>query len=457
MSAEPDHAFGSSPPLSVGIEEELLLVDESLCLTPAAERLLEELPEEARSRASTEIFATQIELKTGICVTTREAVAELDGLRAQVRDRGVELMGAGLHPSDRGEPVFVDKPRYEIVKSDLAGLLRTPPSGLHVHVGMPDPETAVQVANALRHHLPLLQALTANSPFREGKDTGLASARAAVVKSYPRFEMPRAFRDFEDFRRVADQLIRAAGVRDYTYLWWDLRPHPNLGTVEVRGMDVQAEVMDNVAIASLVQALAAKEFESPSVPGITREALEESYFQAGRHGLEAQLMTSEETAEPARDVAARLLEELAPIATRLESVELLGRVEKIVETGNGADRQRRTFDEGGIEAVLADLLERTRLRPPPGREPVPSDQLHDRPPARAGFRARLAVDGRLRLDPRPAFDRPLAFVSFVFSLWSCVSLSLWSCVSLSSTVSRRFVWRGDGDSPHCAVRRGPPR
>jgi carboxylate-amine ligase len=236
---------------------------------------------------------------------------------------------------------------------------------------MPDPETAVQVANALRYHLPLLQALTANSPFREGEDTGLASARAAVVKSYPRFEMPRAFRDYEDFRRVADQLIQAAGVSDYTYLWWDLRPHPNLGTVEVRGMDVQSDVVDNVAIAALVQALAAKEIESPSVPGLTREALEESYFQAGRHGLEARLMTGDETAEPAREVARRVLDELRPIAARLESQELLGRVERILEDGNGADRQRRAFDEGGIEAVLAELLERTRLRPPPGRDAGP--------------------------------------------------------------------------------------
>ena len=98
---------------------------------------------------------------------------------------------------------------------------------------MPDPETAVRVCNAMRHHLPLLQALTANSPFRLGEDSGLASARAAVVARYPRFEMPRAFRDYEEFLSVADQLIAAAGVDDYTYIWWDVRPHPNLGTVEV--------------------------------------------------------------------------------------------------------------------------------------------------------------------------------------------------------------------------------
>ena len=133
------------------------------------------------------------------------------------------------------------------VKQDLVSLLATPPCGLHVHVGVPDPETAVAVANAMRHHLPLLAALTANSPFRDGEDTGMASARASVVRSYPRFELPRAFRDYEDFLRVADQLIAAAGVDDYTYIWWDVRPHPKLGTVEVRGMDVQPRPEQNAA------------------------------------------------------------------------------------------------------------------------------------------------------------------------------------------------------------------
>jgi carboxylate-amine ligase len=245
------------------------------------------------------------------------------------------------------------------VKKDLASLLKTPPCGLHVHVGMPDPETAICVANALRHHLPLLQALTANSPFQEGEDTGLASARAAVVASYPRFEMPRSFRDYEDFLRVADQLIEAAGVDDYTYLWWDVRPHPRLGTVEVRGLDVQTEVAGNAAVGAFVQALAAKEIDRPSAPGLTREALEESYFQAGRHGLEARLMADEEGAASAAEVARRVIEEARPYATELGSGEALERVERIVAEGNGADRQRRTHEAKGMPGLLADLVERT--------------------------------------------------------------------------------------------------
>ena len=121
----------------------------------------------------------------------------------------------------------------------------------------------------------------------------MASARASVVRSYPRFELPRAFRDYEDFLRVADQVVAAAGVDDYTYIWWDVRPRPKLGTVEVRGMDVQPRPEANAAVAALIQALAAKEIDRPGAPGLTREAIEESRYQAGRYGLEARLMVDE--------------------------------------------------------------------------------------------------------------------------------------------------------------------
>jgi carboxylate-amine ligase len=356
---EPEHRFGASAPLSIGVEEELLLVDGRRRLVPSAERLIRALSEEVRSSVSTEIFAAQIELKTGICHDAGQALEELARLRRAVCGAGAQIVGSGLHPDDDGEAELVAKPRYDVVKEDLAGLLITPPSGLHVHVGMPDAETAIKVANALRCHLPLLQALTANSPFREGADTGLASARAAVVRSYPRFEMPRAFRDYDEFRRVADQLIVAAGVADYTYLWWDVRPHPNLGTVEVRGMDVQTDVATNVAVAALIQALAAKECDRPSAPGLAREAIEESCFQANRHGLEARLMVDDESAAPAREVARRELDQAAPYARELGGGEALEEIERILREGNGADDQRRVHERTGMDGLLAYLADRT--------------------------------------------------------------------------------------------------
>jgi carboxylate-amine ligase len=264
-------------------------------------------------------------------------------------------MGSVLYPAESGEPALVEKARYVPVKQDLVSLLATPPCGLHVHVGVPDPETAVAVANAMRHHLPLLAALTANSPFRDGADTGMASARTSVVRSYPRFELPRAFRDYEDFLRVADQLIAAAGVDDYTYIWWDVRPHPKLGTVEVRGMDVQPRPEQNAAVAALIQALAAKEIDRPGAPGLTREAIEESYYQATRYGLEARLMVDDQTAAPALEVARGTLAEARPYAEQLDGADALEEIERIVAEGNGAHRQRRVHGERGMEALLADL------------------------------------------------------------------------------------------------------
>jgi carboxylate-amine ligase len=359
--SRPEHKFGSSPPLTIGVEEELLLVDADRRLLAEGEGVLERIDAAHGKSVSTEIFATQIELKTGVCMDADQAVRELTEVRRAIDATGTLLMGSGVYPGEAGEPALVEKARYETVKKDLAGLLATPPCGLHVHVGMPDPETAVAVANAMRHHLPLLAALTANSPFRDGADTGLASARAAAVRSYPRFELPRAFRDYEDFLRVADQLIVAAGAPDYTYIWWDVRPHPNLGTVEVRGMDIQPRPEANAAIGGLIQALAAKEIDRPGAPGLTREAIEECYFQAERYGLEARLMVDESTAGPADEVARAVLEEVRSYAVDLGGEGALEEIERILADGNGADRQRRVHAERGIDGLLVELAEQTRV------------------------------------------------------------------------------------------------
>ncbi len=359
QAAEPEHRFGASAPLTIGVEEELLLVDEAQRLVPAAVAVIEGLDPAARRAVSTEIFAAQIELKTGICGDAVAAATELSDLRAAVRATGAGLLGAGIHPDDEGEARLIEKPRYDVVKEDLASLLSTPPSGLHVHVGMPDPETAIRVANAMRRRLPMLAALAANSPFRAGADSGLASARAAEVRAYPRFEMPREFRDYDEFLAVADQLIAAAGVDDYTYLWWDVRPHPKLGTVEVRGMDVQPTAAANAAFAALIRALAAREVERPATSDLQREALEESYYQATRYGMEARLMVDGDEALPAPELARLALAEARPYAEDLGDAASLAEIERILTDGNGADRQRAAFERGGIPAVLTYLAEAT--------------------------------------------------------------------------------------------------
>jgi carboxylate-amine ligase len=356
---ESNHRFGASPPLSLGVEEELLLVDERGALLAAAEAALDSAPGPFAERVSSEIFAEQIELKTGICDSAEEVCTQLGEARRAINEAGWDLLAAGLHPSaDSGEAKLVSKPRYEVVRRDFGDLLRTPPCGLHVHVGAPDPETAVQLANAFRLYLPLLEALSANSPFREGADSGNASSRSSVVRSYPRFQLPRQFRDYEEFLQVADQLISAAGVDDYTYIWWDVRPHPQLGTVEVRAFDVQTRVETSSAIAALIQAIAAKELDRPSPAGIYREALEESYFQATSHGLDACILLDQDEPEPAREVGRKVLDSVRPFARELGGEAALEEIERILREGNGADDQRRVHREKGMAGLLEYLTTR---------------------------------------------------------------------------------------------------
>ncbi|MDX6595274.1 MAG: glutamate---cysteine ligase / carboxylate-amine ligase [Solirubrobacterales bacterium] len=353
-----EHRFGASPPLSIGVEEELLLVDERRELVAESEAVLDAVDAPFADRVSAEIFAEQIELKTGICDGFDDVLAELAETRRAIREAGFGLLACGLHPSSQsGEAKLVGKPRYEVVRRDFGDLLRTPPCGLHIHVGMPDPETAVRIANAFCLYLPLLQALSANSPFREGVDSGNASSRTSVVRSYPRFQLPRQFHDYAEFREVADQLIAAAGVDDYTYVWWDVRPHPRLGTVEVRAVDVQTDALTSSALAALVQAIAAKELDRPTAPGLYREALEESYFQATSHGLDARILLDEEAPEPAREAGRRVLESVGPYARELGGEPAIEEIERILRDGNGADDQRRVHRAGGMAGLLDHLAE----------------------------------------------------------------------------------------------------
>ncbi len=358
---EDRHRFGDSTPLSLGVEEELLLVDPQGELVCAAEEVLESVSGTPfAERVSAEIFTEQIELKTKVCRDPFQVLAQLRDLRRAIAETGFVLLACGLHPTAAAdEAVLIDKPRYAVVQKDLGSLLRTPPCGLHVHVGAPDPEAAIGLANAFRLYLPTLQALSANSPFQAGVDSGHASARTQVVRSYPRFQVPRHFRDYAHFLEVADQLVAAAGVDDYTYIWWDVRPHPKLGTVEVRALDVPTEPRTSAAIAGLIQAIAAKELDRPTDSPLHREALEESYFQAASHGLEAEILFDSEQPGPARQVAGRVLEAVRPYARDLGTEEALKEIERILREGNGADEQRGVERLAGVGGLLEQLLERT--------------------------------------------------------------------------------------------------
>ena len=252
-----DNAFGSAEPFSVGIEEELFLVDPISGRQANASSAVQERLGPVHGAIERELHACQMELITDVCHSANEAASQLRGLRRAVLETGAGLLGSGTHPSAiEGEAEITDKERYERIQELLGDAVATPVGGLHIHIGMPDPETAIRVFNGLRRHLPLLQALAANSPFRHGRDTGLASSREVTIRGWPRSGVPRAMRDFADFCASAQLLARAADVPDYTWFWWKMRPHPRLGTVEVRALDAQASLEDTAGLVALTHCLA---------------------------------------------------------------------------------------------------------------------------------------------------------------------------------------------------------
>jgi carboxylate-amine ligase len=357
-----EHAFGTSEPFTLGIEEELLLVDrETRRLAPVAADVLAAMDAHER-HASHEVYAASIELRSPPRLDAEDAARELAALRAAARDAGATLIGAGVHPAgELGDVPLVDSERYRLVGGTMRGLMkRTPECALHVHVGMPDPDTAIRVFNGLRSDLPLLLALSANSPMWFGEDSGLASSRFALVRSYPRRSVPRAFRDLDDYAGTIAAVSAAGELSDYTYVWWDVRLHPRLGTIEVRELDAQSRIVDAAALAALVQALARTEADDPREPE-TAEAIAESSFRASRDGIDATLLDGGEL-RPVREVARRTLERVAPAARELGGERALAGIERMLAESGGAGRQRAALDRGGIEAVLEQLVHETGER-----------------------------------------------------------------------------------------------
>jgi carboxylate-amine ligase len=360
--------FGEHEPFSLGVEEELFLVDhDSGRLRNVGAQVLERLGELPRGEVKNELHRSQIELITPVCATVGEAIDELERLRAAVLETGVGLMACGTHPTAvEGDSQTTQKPRYERIQRILGDAGATPVCAMHVHVGMPDAETAIRVFNALRRTLPLLEALGANSPFRHGRDTGLASARSLTLRSWPRAGAPRAMADYEDFVRSTDRLTRAADVPDYTYHWWKLRPHPRLGTVEIRALDTQLSTPHRAALVALVHALA-RHFTEPEAGagagadaqqtgGMAPEILDEASFRAAREGVAATLPDEEGHLRPVDELVAETLERVRPAARELGCADELEGIPALVTDGGGAGVQRAACDGGEVPTVLQTLL-----------------------------------------------------------------------------------------------------
>jgi glutamate---cysteine ligase / carboxylate-amine ligase len=352
--APPVHRFGTGEPFSVGLEEELLLVDrDTLALAHVADEILPRtgLPAD---RMDHEAFLAEIENRSEPETSVRGAIEQLLEGRLAAVDAGATLIAAGLHPEARlFDAELVQSERYERVERQMRGLIkRTPECALHVHVAMPSPDSAVHALMGLREALPLIGALGAASPFWFGMDSGLASARSAVIRAYPGRGVPPPLSGWDEYLETLDGITLGGGPEDHTMVWWDARLQPRLGTVELRELDVQPGLEQAAGMAALVHALARRAVEQPPSDLAPAQALHWSSFRAVRDGLDAELLFRGRL-RPAREAARELLEELRG------SDDALDGVERILREGGAPARQRAVFGERGMRGLLDALAEET--------------------------------------------------------------------------------------------------
>ena len=356
--------FGATSSYTVGVEEEFQLVARStLQLAPAVEDVIGAMPDGSELLAR-ELFQDCVEMRTPVFATVAELARDLPALRRRVAKAakwaGVEIAASGLHPiSDPFSQSFTRGERYERMEDELGALARLQIIyALHVHVGVPDAEAAIRATNALLRHVPLLTALSANSPFWNGMDTGFASARVKIRDASPRSGLPPTFHGWEEFENYTDALVAMGNIPDFSWFWWDVRPHPRHGTVELRVPDAQAQPEYVIALAALTQCLVAT--AQAYTPEDAR-FVSENKWRVIRRGLDARFYgfdTGEETG--AREIVRDLVARLRPVAQDLGCEAELEGVSEILRRGTGADLQRAVYEKrGSLEDVVEYLLETT--------------------------------------------------------------------------------------------------
>jgi carboxylate-amine ligase len=357
--------FDAAAPFTVGIEEELMLLDpETLDLTPRSQDLLARV--EGDGRFKLELPAAQFEIASPALRAAPDVAEFLAGARRDLRRAGdglVELACSGVHPFADEEGELNAGERYKRTRREYGGLARRQlVFGLQVHVAVRPADKALAVYNGLRDYLPELLALAANSPFYRGADTGLAAVRAKLCELLPRQGVPPPLASWDEYAQALAWGARAGGIPEAAVWWWELRPHPSFGTIEVRVPDAQVTVEDAAAVAAVVHALARLLAErhdddaQPSTPPTPIWRIQENRWQALRHGLDgtlADLETGEPT--PTRERLNTLLDELEPHADALGAKAQLVHARTLTER-NGADRQRGQHAESGMRGLSEWLV-----------------------------------------------------------------------------------------------------
>ena len=342
---------------TIGIEEEFFIVNEAGRPVSGIQELIydSEPPAALEGRLDHELFQFTIETQTPIIESPSAAESALttirEALTKHAETHGFRIAAAGLHPAANWrEQEHATKPRYQAQLERIQyPQHRNTTSGLHIHIGVDDADRAVWIANELRWYLPPLLALSANSPYWNGFDTGLASARAKIFENLPNTGIPGRFEDFEAYDQYERRMVEQGSINDRGELWFDVRPHTGHGTVEIRAPDAQADPDVVLAfveyIHALVEDLTARYEDNETTPTLRRELLDENKWRAIRHGHEASFIT--------RDGADTIA--LAEFVER--ECDRLGvdGLRAVFERESGSQRQRQLMEENGMDALCADL------------------------------------------------------------------------------------------------------
>lgn len=367
--ALPDWAeWKASAPYSVGIEEEVMVLDpRTWLLARDTDAVLADLPADLAPHVRGETHQAAAELATSphasAVTAAREALALRRNLLSELERQGLRAASAGTHPMATWNDVQVStSDRYQDIYRSMRELARREPTfALHVHVGVDDPDRAIRLVNRLRVHLPLLLALSGNSPYWQGRDSGLTSARTPIFQAFPRVGIPRSFPSYASYVEAVDRLVRSGAIPDPTFLWWDVRLQPSLGTIEIRIMDAQITAAASGALLALVQSLAHLELEEGYADNamITApEVLDENRFLASRDGMQAEFVdVSQGRRIPVRSQLKRLLAAARAHAEQLGCAEGLDAVSEMADYA-GAVWQRHVTEH----ALLPKLVESLALR-----------------------------------------------------------------------------------------------
>jgi glutamate---cysteine ligase / carboxylate-amine ligase len=374
-----EHRFGKSDPYTLGVEEEYMLLDaRSFDLVQHIDTVLAAVQgHPLESQVNAELMQSVLEIATPVCRTAGDVHRELTNLRELVsgvaRENGMRLGSAGTHPFSLFERQRITaRDRYRALVDQLQYIARRELIfGMHVHVAVDDADKAVKIVGGLLPHLAPLLALSASSPFWRGEPTGLSSSRQMVFAAFPRSGPPPRFRDYADYAEVVGQLERTGCIADYTHIWWDVRPHPRLGTIEIRVCDAVTRLEDAVAIAAYCQAvvkqLSERHDAGEEIPSFHRILTSENKWLAARYGLEAPVMdlpTGRRNRVPVAQLVRRTLREIEPHARELGSERELEGILAILDRGNGADHQLRIFNANrDIVEVVEEVATATEPAP----------------------------------------------------------------------------------------------